>query len=77
MNDVQFDVVEHFKYLGSLKPANGNCNSDIKSRIGMAKKIMFDMILIWRDIGINKDKQIAVHWTIIIIVHSLARTVLI
>ena len=31
----------------------GNCNNDIKSRIGMDKKNMLDMVSIWRDRGIN------------------------
>ena len=52
---VQIEVVEHFKYLGSLKSANGNCNNDIKSRIGMAKKRMLDMVPIGKDRGINKE----------------------
>ena len=38
VDDVQIEVVEHFKCIGSLKLAGGNCNNDIKSRIGMAKK---------------------------------------
>ena len=55
MEDVQIEVVEHFKYLGSLKSAAGNCNNDIKSRIGMANKRMLDMVPIWRDRGIHKE----------------------
>ena len=66
------DVVQHFKYIGSLKSADGNCNNDITSRIGMAKKIMLDMVPIWRDRGINKELK----WNYNI-VHSLVRTVLI
>ena len=52
MDDEQIEVDEHFKYLGSLKSADGNCYSDIKSRIGMATKRMLDLnlIQIWRDI---------------------------
>ena len=40
MDDEQIEVVEHFKYVGSLKSADGNCRNDIQSRIGMAKKGM-------------------------------------
>ena len=58
LDDVHIAVVEHVKYLGSLKSADGNCNSDIKSRIGMAKKLMLDMVPIWRDRGINKERKI-------------------
>ena len=58
MDDVQIEVVEHFKYVGPLKSDDGNCSNDIKSRIGMAKKRMLDMVPIWRDSGINKDMNI-------------------
>ena len=33
VDDEQFEVVKHFKYLGSLKPADGNCSKDTRSRI--------------------------------------------
>ena len=67
-------MVEHFKYIGSLKSADGNDNNDIKSRIGIAKEIMDDMMPIWRDGGINKKAE---HGTIIDpIVNSLVSTVL-
>ena len=46
VDDVQIEMVEHFKYIGSLKSVDGNCN---KSRIEMAKKRMLDMVPIWRD----------------------------
>ena len=49
------EVVEHFKYIGSLKSADGNCNNAITTRIGMAKKRMLDIVPIWRDRGINKE----------------------
>ena len=38
VDDEQIKVVEHFKYLGSLKSADINCSKDTRSRIGMAKK---------------------------------------
>ena len=44
MDEVQIEVGEHFKYLGTLKSADGNCNNDIKSLIGMTKKRMLDMV---------------------------------
>ena len=49
------EVVEHFKYLGSLKATDGNCSKDTRSRIGTAKKRMLDRVPIWKDRGINKD----------------------
>ena len=55
MDDEDIEVVEHLKYLGSLKSADGNCNKDTRSRIGMAKKRMLDLVPIWKDKGINKD----------------------
>ena len=55
MGDEQIEVVEHFKYLGSLKSADGNCSKDTRSRIEMAKKIILDLVPLWKYIGINKD----------------------
>ena len=49
------EVVEYFKYLGSLKSADGNCSKDTRSRIGIAKTRMLDLVPIWKDRGINKD----------------------
>ena len=42
---------EHFKYIGSLKSADGNCSKDTISRIGIAKKRMLDIVPIWKDRG--------------------------
>ena len=44
----QIEEVEHFKYLGSLKAANGRCEKDIRTRISMAKKRMLDLVSIWK-----------------------------
>ena len=63
------EVVEHFKYLGSLKSADGNCSKDTRSRIGMAKKRKLDLVPIWKDRGINKDLKMK-------LVRSLVWTVL-
>ena len=30
VDDDDIEAVEHFKYLGSLKSADGNCNKDIR-----------------------------------------------
>ena len=49
-------VGEHFKYVSRVtKSADGNCKNDTRSRIGMAKQRMLDLIPIWRDRGINKE----------------------
>ena len=39
------EVVELFKYFGSLKSADGNnyCKNDIRSRIGIVKEIILDL----------------------------------
>ena len=58
VDDEEIEVVEHFKYLGSRKSADGNCNNsnkDTRSRIGMAKKRMLDLVPICKDRGITKD----------------------
>ena len=49
MDDEQIKMVKHFKYLGSLKSADGNCSNGIRSLIGIAKK----KCSIWRDSGIG------------------------
>ena len=69
VDDEEIEVVEHFKYLGSLKSADGNCNKDTRSRIGMAKKRMLDLVPIWKDRGITKDLNMK-------LVRSLVWTVL-
>ena len=70
MDNEPIEVVEHFKYLGSLKLADGNyCSKDTSSRIGMAKKRMLDLVPIWKDRGINKDLNMK-------LVRSLVWTVL-
>ena len=69
MDDEEIEVVEHFKYLGSLKSADGNCSKDTRSRFGMAKKRMLDLVPIWKDRGITKDLKMK-------LVRSLVWTVL-
>ena len=61
MDDEQFEVVEHFKYIGSLNQLMAIVNNDTKSRIGMPRKecsIWLDLLPIWRDRGINKEMTI-------------------
>ena len=65
----QIDEVEHFKYLGSLKAANGRCEKDIRTRIGMAKKRMLELVTIWKDRGIRQELKVklvrALVWTVL------------
>ncbi len=65
----QIEEVEHFKYLGSLKAANGRCEKDIRTRIGMAKKRMLELVPIWKDRGIRKELKLklvrALIWTVL------------
>ena len=65
----QIEEVEHFKYLGSLKAANGRCEKDIRTRISMAKKRMLDLVSIWKDRGIRKELKMklvrALVWTVL------------
>ena len=65
----EYMVTNKFKYLGSLKSADGNCSKDTMSRIGMAKKRMLDLVPIRKDRGINKDLKMK-------LVRSLVWTVL-
>ena len=69
VDDGQIEVVEHFKYLGALKSADENCSKDTRSRIGKAKKIVLDLVPIWKDRGINKDLKMklvrSLVWTIL------------
>ena len=58
VDNEQIEEVEHFKYLGSPKAADGNCSKATRSRIGMAKKKMLDLVPIWKDRRINKDLKI-------------------
>ena len=68
VDNEQIEVVEHVKYFGSLKVDDGNCTKDTRSRIGMAKKIILDLVPIWKDKGINRDLKMklvrSLVWTV-------------
>ena len=68
VDDEQMEVVEHFKYIGSLKAADGNCSKDIRFGIGMAKNILLGLLPIWRGGGMNKDLKMqlvrSLVWTV-------------
>ena len=46
------ETVDHFKYLGSYKSADGTCIKDVKTRIAMGKQKMVQLNHIWKDRGI-------------------------
>ena len=46
-----------------------NCSKDTRSRIGMARRRMLDVVPLWKDRGINKDLKMK-------LVRSLVWTVL-
>ena len=69
LDDGEMEVVEHFKYLGSLKSAIGNCGKYTRYPIGMTKKIMLDLVPIWRDRGMHKGLKMklirSLVWTVL------------
>ena len=44
MDDEEIEVIAVFKYDGSLKADDGNCNNDIRSLIGMGQEKKLDLI---------------------------------
>ena len=54
INGSVLEKVEHFKYLGSIKSADGTCLLDVLARIAMAKKKMNQLNNIWKDRNIPK-----------------------
>ena len=49
IDSVSLENVEHFKYLGSIKAADGTCSKDIITRIGMSKHRMVQLTNVWKD----------------------------
>ena len=49
VNNDPVGKVKHFKYLGSLKSADGDCSKDVNARIAMAKRIMCELTTLWKD----------------------------
>ena len=60
MNSTRLENVTDFKYLGSVKTADANCNKDINTRIAMAKQRMVHLNNIWKDRGIAKGLKITI-----------------
>ena len=63
------EEVEDFKYLGSIKSRNGDCEKDIRARIAMTKQKTSQLMNIWRDRGIRKEVKLklmkALLWTVV------------
>ena len=55
VNNTILEKVQHFKYLGSIRSADGTCLKDVMTRIAMAKAKMIQLKNIWKDrsIAIN------------------------
>ena len=49
VKDTALKKVQDFKYLGSIKSADGTCTKDIKARIAMGKSKMTELNNIWKD----------------------------
>ena len=45
--------VDHFQYLGALITEDGRCESDIRTRLGMAKSILTELEHIWKSRAIT------------------------
>ena len=54
INGVGLEVVNNFRYLGSVKTENGECKKDIVTRIGMAKQRTVQLTNLWKDRTIPK-----------------------
>jgi len=48
MDGEQIEQVEQFKFLGSMKTASGDCTSEIRRRICLAKEKAVKLDTIWR-----------------------------
>ena len=52
------EKVSDFKYLGSIKSADGTCSKDIKARVAMGKAKMTELNNIWKDRNIPLQLKI-------------------
>ena len=60
INQVCLEDVDQFKYLGSIKRADGTCSKDIATRIAMAKQRMVKLLNIWKDRSIPVDLKLKI-----------------
>ena len=49
VNNDPVEKVKHCKYLGFLKPSDGDCFKDVNARIAMAKRRMCELTTLWKD----------------------------
>ena len=65
----ELEVVNQFKYLGSIKANDADCTTDINARIGMAKTCRIDLANIWKDKNLKPQLKMRIIkcliWTII------------
>lgn len=61
----ELEKVDKFKYLGSVKTNNGDCSTDINTRIAMAKKKMTDLATIWKDQDLSTRLKIKIMKTLV------------
>jgi len=54
------DQVKDFKFLGSCKSADGDCTSEIKRRIAMARQKAVELTTIWKDKNVMSALKIRV-----------------
>ena len=53
LNKTDLENVDDFKYLGSIKSHDGNCNKDMRTRLGMVKHRMTQLNKLWKNRGIS------------------------
>lgn len=61
----EYELVDSFIYLGSTITNNGNCESEIRRRIGMAKTAMSRLTKIWKDRSISQKTKIRLVRTLV------------
>ena len=54
-NEGLMKVVDHFKYLGACRSANGTNVKELNSRIGRALAVFKELDMMWRTRNINLD----------------------
>ena len=60
------EVVDEFCYLGSYISQNGNCEKDVKVRIGKASAIFGETKKVWRNKHINLQTKLRLHEALIL-----------
>jgi len=58
IDEEQIEQVEQFKFLGSMKTASGDCTTEIKRRICLAKEKAVKLDTFWRSRHIKKALKV-------------------